>query len=152
MKSTGNSAPSLPEELATLSLAMQRFFLLSLTRDLDRASVSFSQFFLLAYLDQTRHLTMSKIAKQMGHTTAAATGLVDRLEGLGYVTREHSREDRRKVFCAITKKGSQLVQRVKDDLAAHLAELSTALSPEEQSAWIEIYRKLVQVYRLKHEA
>ncbi len=143
--------PSTSEELATLSLAMQRFFLLSLTRDLDRANVSFSQFFLLAHLDQTEHLTMSKIARQMGHTTAAATGLVDRLEGLGYVTRAHSREDRRKVFCAITKKGSQLVERVKLDLAEHLATLSEALTPEQQTAWIEIYRKLVEVYRLKHD-
>jgi len=39
---------------------------------------------------------MSGIALKMGHTTAAATGLVDRLEKLGYVQRSHALDDRRK--------------------------------------------------------
>jgi len=45
---------------------------------------------------------MTDIAKKMGHSTAAATGLVDRLEKLGFVERMHSAEDRRKVFVRIT--------------------------------------------------
>jgi predicted transcriptional regulator len=34
---------------------------------------------------------MTEIASRMGHTTAAATGLVDRLEKLGLVRRVHAR-------------------------------------------------------------
>ena len=48
---------------------------------------------------------MSAIAKKMGHTTAAASGLVARLENLGYVVRSVARDDRRKVMVCITPKG-----------------------------------------------
>ena len=51
------------------------------------ATFPFPQFFLLAFLDQKEVLTMSAIAQKMGHTTAAASGLVARLENLGYVVR-----------------------------------------------------------------
>ncbi len=133
-------------ELAGLSLALQRDFLLRLNHNLDKAGVSFSQFFLLAHLDSTEHLTMSRIARQMGHTTAAATGLVDRLEGLGYVLRAHSKEDRRKVFCTITPKGSALVEGVKAGLAGQISDILAELTPGEREIWLSVYRKLAVSY------
>ena len=66
---------------------MQRRFVLRLCKELAPGNVSFVQFFLLAFLDQKEVLTMSAIAKKMGHTTAAASGLVARLENLSYVVR-----------------------------------------------------------------
>ncbi|PYI74320.1 MAG: MarR family transcriptional regulator, partial [Verrucomicrobia bacterium] len=63
---------------------MQRCFVLHLCKELAPGNVSFPQFFLLTYLDRKEVLTMSAIAQKMGHTTAAASGLVDRLENLGY--------------------------------------------------------------------
>src|SRR5438270_12769998 len=71
------------ERLSHFVLEMQRCFLLRLCKELAPGNVSFVQFFLLAFLDQKEVLTMSAIAKKMGHTTAAASGLVARLENLG---------------------------------------------------------------------
>ena len=73
------------EELVEIVMRMQRKFLLSLSEELRHGSVSFPQYFLLGYLDKQEVITMSGIASKMGHTTAAATGLVDRLEKLDYV-------------------------------------------------------------------
>ncbi|HJX81797.1 MAG TPA: hypothetical protein VJ248_07185, partial [Candidatus Udaeobacter sp.] len=67
------------ERLSHFVLEMQRCFLLRLCKELAPGNVSFVQFFLLAFLDQKEVLTMSAIAKKMGHTTAAASGLVARL-------------------------------------------------------------------------
>ena len=75
------------ERLSHIIMEMQRCFLLHLCKELAPGNVSFSQYFLLAALDQKEVLTMSAIAQKMGHTTAAASGLVARLENLGYVTR-----------------------------------------------------------------
>ena len=75
------------ERLSHILMEMQRCFLLHLCKELAPGNVSFSQYFLLAALDQKEVLTMSAIAQKMGHTTAAASGLVARLENLGYVTR-----------------------------------------------------------------
>src|SRR5438132_1132489 len=92
---------------------MQRCFVLHLCKELAPGNVSFPQFFLLAYLDQKEVLTMTAIAQKMGHTTAAASGLVARLENLGMVVRSIAREDRRKVMVCITPKGSALVRRIR---------------------------------------
>src|SRR3989441_11687770 len=111
---------------------MQRCFMLHLCKELAPGNVSFSQFFLLAFLDQKEVLTMSAMRQKMGHTPAAASGLVDRLENLGYVVRSSAREDRRKVMVCITEKGSTLVRRIREEMVGNLMKVMTHLAPGEQ--------------------
>ena len=99
--------------LADFIMFTQRSFLLNLSKELNKGNVSFPQFFLLGYLANEDFLTMTDISKKMGHSTAAATGLVDRLEKLGYVQRMHAQDDRRKVMVQITRKGIDLVERIR---------------------------------------
>src|SRR6202035_937189 len=114
---------SAAEELAEIVMRMQRKFILSLSEELGHGSVSFPQYFLLGYLDKQDVITMSGIASKMGHTTAAATGLVDRLEKLGYVQRSHALDDRRKVMVKITQKGSGLVAEIRRDMVNKIVTL-----------------------------
>jgi DNA-binding MarR family transcriptional regulator len=130
------------ERLSHIVLEMQRCFMLHLCKELAPGNVSFPQFFLLTYLDQKEVLTMSAIAQKMGHTTAAASGLVARLENLGYVVRSSAREDRRKVMVCITPKGSTLVRRIREEMVGNLMKVLQHLSPEEQKAWLHIYSKI----------
>ena len=132
-------------ELADILLYLQRCFLTNLSCELAHGNVSFAQFFLLGALDRGEALTMSEIAARMRHTTAAATGLVDRLEALGYVARNHATDDRRKVFVRITPCGSTLVGRIKDDMIHNLNTTMSHLTPAEQRAWLEVYRKVHRV-------
>ena len=94
----------------------QRSCLLDLSNDLNKGKVSYAQFFLLGYLDDQDSLTMTDIAKKMGHSTAAATGLVDRLQKLGYVSRVHAEDDRRKILVRISDEGRALVQSLRKSL------------------------------------
>ena len=130
------------ERLSHLVLEMQRCFVLRLCKELAPGNVSFPQFFLLAYLDQKEVLTMSAIAQKMGHTTAAASGLVARLENLGMVVRSVARDDRRKVMVCITPKGSALVRRIREEIVSNLAKVLEYLQPDEQKAWLHIYKKI----------
>lgn len=130
------------ERLSHIVLEMQRCFVLHLCKELAPGNVSFPQFFLLAYLDQKEVLTMSAIAQKMGHTTAAASGLVARLENLGYVVRSVAREDRRKVMVCITPKGSALVRRIREEMVGNLMKLMGHLTPDEQKSWLHIYSKI----------
>jgi DNA-binding MarR family transcriptional regulator len=134
---------SAAEELAEIVMRTQRKFLLSLSEELRHGSVSFPQYFLLGYLDKQEVITMSGIASKMGHTTAAATGLVDRLEKLEYVQRSHASDDRRKVMVKITKKGSGLVAEIRRDMVDKIMKLLREhLTAEEGIAWLQIYRKI----------
>src|SRR5258708_33607204 len=91
------------QRLADIFIVLQRTFVMNLSTELGRGNVSFPQFLLLGFLDQEkRPMTMTETAKRMRHTTAAATGLVDRLVKLGLAKRQQDSADRRKVFVHIT--------------------------------------------------
>ena len=128
--------------LADFIMFTQRSFLLNLSKELNKGNVSFAQFFLLGYLANEKFLTMTDISKKMGHSTAAATGLVDRLEKLGYVERLHASEDRRKVMVQITPKGIDLVDRMREDITGSLVDLMSDLDKDEQAALLNSYGKL----------
>jgi len=116
--------------------------MLRLSEELSRGQVSFPQFFLLGHIASQESLSMSEIAEKMSHSTAAATGLVDRLENLDYVQRTHALNDRRKVMVKITDKGSALVDRIRQDIVSNLSQIMTLLPLEEQRAWLSIYEKI----------
>ena len=119
-----------PDRLADFIMFTQRSFLLDLSEELNKGNISYAQFFLLGYLAKEDYLTMTDISKKMGHSTAAATGLVDRLEKLGYVQRLHAAEDRRKVMVQITRKGLELVTRLRDVIASNISDAMTESNGE----------------------
>ena len=131
------------DRLADFVLFTQRSCILNLSNELNRGNISFPQFFLLAYLSSEDYLTMSDIAKKMGHSTAAATGLVDRLEKLGYVERIHAAEDRRKIMVRITNKGTELVAHMRKEIAANLADIMADMD-EEETETMEHARRAVR--------
>lgn len=131
------------ERLADIFTILQRSFMLTLSKELQRGDVSFPQYFILGFLGQKGELTMTEIAKKMGHTTAAATGLVDRLERLGHVAREHAAKDRRKILVKITPSGQKIVGEVRDDMVRSLLEIMEHLDPDERRTWVTIYEKII---------
>ncbi|BCU79208.1 MULTISPECIES: MarR family transcriptional regulator [Luteolibacter] len=122
------------DRLADFVLFTQRSCILNLSSELNKGNVSFPQFFLLTYLSSEEYLTMSDIAKKMGHSTAAATGLVDRLEKLAYVERVHAAEDRRKIMVRITAKGAELVSKMRKEIASDLAGILAGMDEDEAEA------------------
>lgn len=129
-------------KLADFILFSQREFLLNLSRELNRDNISFAQFFLLSYLSTSPELTMTDIARKMGHSTAAATGLVDRLEKLGYMERTHAIDDRRKVLVRITSRGLELVSRLRDELQNQVAAAMSETASPDAASFISSYRTL----------
>ena len=123
--------------LADFIMFTQRSFLLNLSKELNKGNVSYAQFFLLGYLAKEDYLTMTHISKKMGHSTAAATGLVDRLEKLGYVQRLHASDDRRKVMVQITRKGIDLVDKMREDIIENLIEVMAEMDSGVTSAVME---------------
>lgn len=129
-------------KLADFIMFTQRSLLLNLSKELNKGNVSFAQFFLLGHLANEDYLTMTDISKKMGHSTAAATGLVDRLEKLGYVQRLHASDDRRKVMVQITRKGIDLVERMREDIVGSVVDMMAGLDREEKNSILQTYGKL----------
>lgn len=128
--------------LADIILSLQRCFITRLSETLAAGEVSFVQFFLLTHISAHDSLSMTEIAEHMGHTTAAATGLVDRLERLDYASRAPAPNDRRKVLVRITPKGSAFVAQIRLDMTDNLSKVMRTLTFEEQHMWLQIYEKI----------
>ena len=128
--------------LADIIMVIQRRFMANLIGDLARGRVSFPQFFLLGHLCSMGPLGMSRIADLMNHSTPAATGLVQRLEKIGYVRRTPEKEDRRKVTVTATPKGIRLVEGIRLGMIENLEKVMDRLAPDEQRAWLDIYKKI----------
>lgn len=90
----------------------------SLMPFLDSLHLSFKQAMLLMQIPAIsgRELTMTNVSRMMGISTAAGTGMVDRLETLGHTFRFHSEQDRRKVMVCLTEKGATLTKEIKNIL------------------------------------
>ena len=136
-QTVGDAGPAHEAEaVADFIMFTQRSFLLDLSKSLNEGNVSYAQFFLLGYLANEQYLSMTDIAKKMAHSTAAATGLVDRLEKLGYVERVHAAHDRRKVMVQITEKGRELVGSLRGGIADSVADLMDNMDGSEREKLI----------------
>ncbi len=126
--------------LADFVLFSQRNCILRLSPELTQGKISFPQFFLLAYLAEEECLSMSSIARMMGHSTAAATGMVDKLQEMDYLKRFTAAADRRKIMVRITDKGRQLIERLHSNIARELANLKAR---EESSSELHQARAVI---------
>ncbi len=111
------------QKLADFILSTQRSCILRLSPELSKEKLSYPQFFLLAYLAEGEGLSMTNIAKMMGHSTAAATGMVDKLQELGYIHRSTAAADRRKILVHITESGLNIVAEMRNNLVDDIADM-----------------------------
>jgi DNA-binding MarR family transcriptional regulator len=92
-----------------------------------KAVLSAHQASVLDHLDEVEGTSLLDLAKHMGVTASTMSLTVDRLERGGYVTRERSKEDRRRVDLRLTASGARIKRQQKvlepELVAAMLARL-----------------------------
>lgn len=74
---------------------------------------------ILACLYEQNKMTMKDISEKIHRTRPTVTVLVDKLEKLGYVKREVSKEDNRYTYIVLTKKGldfKPVFEKISNDL------------------------------------
>ncbi|GGE35210.1 MarR family transcriptional regulator [Pullulanibacillus camelliae] len=97
---------------------------------------------ILLTLHGDKRATPSAIAKRLGITRASATSLIDWLEKRRLVIRNHSAQDRRKVFVSITEEGRTFVDKALPTYWSFCASILTDLEPEERQVFEKIVNKL----------
>lgn len=87
----------------------------------------------LATLEElSRHaIGPAALARHLSVSTAAATGIVDRLSGRGHVEREPDPDDRRRTQLRLTSSGSAEVRGHLQPMFSRLAELDASFAPDE---------------------
>lgn len=150
MKHTRMQTSAISEDearsLTDFIMFSQRNLILRLSPELTQGRISYPQFFLLAYLEEEECLSMSSIAHMMGHSTAAATGMVDKLEELGHLKRFNAAADRRKIMVRITQQGKDLVSRMRQNITRDLANIMA----QEDHAPVKKARRIISSKQVSH--
>jgi len=94
--------------------------------------VSVQELLALAHLGSGEDLGPSELAQFLQMTTGAMTGLVDRLEASGHLTRGPHPSDRRRVVLTLTEKADDDITQGSSPLATEIFDLAESLSDDER--------------------
>lgn len=83
-----------------------------------------------------------RLGERVQLSSATLTGIIDRLENLGFAERRASRTDRRAVLVCLTGEGREVVGEIKPLLADANRDFLAGLSPEDQTQLRGLLRKL----------
>jgi DNA-binding MarR family transcriptional regulator len=111
------------------------------------SGLSMTQLSALMHLYHRGACGVSDIGSHLAVSNAAASQMIDRLVGLGYLERSEDPDDRRVRQVTVTGKGRRLIE---DGVAARrrwMEELTTALSPQEQELIIDALTLLTDAAR-----
>lgn len=111
--------------------------------------ISIPQSVTLELLDFYKSLKMKDISRNLHVSLPAATGLIDRLHGMGMVKRTYDKKDRRVIYIALTPKGNQTIKKVKTQRRKMIENLFGKLTKKERLDYLRILRKLKEA--ITHE-
>ncbi|WP_239775962.1 MarR family transcriptional regulator [Mammaliicoccus sp. K-M42] len=123
----------------TITIFMNRF-----------KNVNISQIILLSKLKEDGPQKSSTIAKKIGYTPGAITGMTNKLIKEEYILRVPQEYDRRVTLISITDKGIKLLEEAQKQEEILRNDIYSTLNDEETEQLLKIQKKLLeQVDRLK---
>ena len=143
-----NKRPFFTRYSTSLWVRFLRFNLLSnkkLQDDLEKLGLTSPQFYVLATIGYAGQLPFSEIGEKMMVTVSNLTGIVDRLEEKGLVTRERDAHDRRVIRVRLTEKGSKLYKNTIPLFEKSIAQFFSPLDKPQQKELSSLLRKLIRV-------
>ncbi|MFJ8461664.1 MarR family winged helix-turn-helix transcriptional regulator [Lysinibacillus xylanilyticus] len=99
---------------------------------------------ILLTLHDERRATPSAIAERLGITRASATSMIDWLEKRNLVVRNHSKEDRRKIYVSLTEEGRTFVAKILPTYWSSCASNMIDLEPDERKVFEKLVNKLLK--------
>lgn len=115
------------------------------TNDLYKGKITLPQFLILDFLARENEPKMTALAHFMHVTTAAMTGIIDRLVRDGYVLRGHDSKDRRIVKIRLTAKGAELVKKVYKQRRQMIIDIFGRISEADRQDYLRILKQIKEV-------
>ena len=126
------------ERVGQIMPVMMREFFRQQSGEFYKLKITMPQFVVMEILSRQPDSKMSELAHFINVTTAAMTGIVDRLVRYGYIKRGNDPEDRRVVRVSLTPKGSKTVTSIVEDRKKHMGRIFGMISQEERREYLKI--------------
>lgn len=101
-----------------------------------------TQIFTIMTLTEKAPVRLSELSKRMNISAPTVTGIVDRLEKLGYVKRIPDGKDRRAINVGLTGKGKNIAKKLKATLKRKWKGLLIKLPKRDQEHYGRILRNI----------
>ncbi|MFH0763522.1 MAG: MarR family transcriptional regulator [Candidatus Omnitrophota bacterium] len=126
------------DRVSEIMPVIMREFFRQETNEFYKLKITLPQFVVLDMLKRQGESKMSDLARFINVTTAAMTGIVDRLVRDGYAKRAYDPGDRRIVKVTLTAKGAMSVKNMIDQRKVLTARIFSMISHEEREKYLEI--------------
>lgn len=103
------------------------------------------QVFMLHFIQQENHCSVSKLAEKMEVAPSAITVMLDRLENHGFVSRTRDQADRRVVVVELTDAGRETLKKVKEKRKQIMQDCLTQIDLKELTAIAQSLEKIASI-------
>lgn len=111
-------------------------------QEIYKGKVTFPQILILQQLISRDSLRMTDIADFMKVSTAAVTGIVDRMVKSGYVVRGFDQNDRRIIRIKATFKGVALMKRLNNDRRRMVMDIFSKVSGQDRQDYLRVLMRI----------
>ena len=111
-------------------------------KDLAKENLTVSQLDILVCLDRTKGLPLSEVADRLLVTGGNVTGIIDRLENAGLVTRQRDSKDRRIVWARLTEKGYGIYRQLMPRYIETMNRINSYLTSAERKELMRLLKKM----------
>ncbi len=116
---------------------------------LKEFGVTGPQLWLLKTIRQEGGTSVTELSQKMYLHISTVSGIIDRLEGKGYVTRKREEADRRVVMVHLTQAGKRIVDQAPEPSQGKLLYSLQNLSEKEVVEMYEALQKIVRLMELE---
>lgn len=113
--------------------------------ELYKENITLPQILVLQFLDNKEEAKMTDIAHFMKVSTAAMTGIVDRLVRYGYAVRTYEPQDRRIVKIKLTHKGNESIKKINRQRRQMVINIFGKLSEVDRQNYLRIIMQIKEV-------
>lgn len=118
---------------------------------LYKGKITLPQFLLLEFLHREGESKMTALAHFMNVTTAAMTGIVERLVRAGYVIRTYEAEDRRIIKVKLTAPGMDLVKKINQQRCQMVIKIFGKISEADRREYLRILMQIKDILSAKEK-
>jgi len=136
------SLPDFADRMNELMPVLMKEFAHMQPQEIYKGKVTMPQVLILQHLNIKDSVKMTDIARFMKVSTAAATGIVDRLVKSGYVDRVFDQRDRRIIRVQITPKGLALMKKVFSKRRKMVIEIFGRVSQRDRQDYLRVLMRI----------
>jgi len=136
---------SFADELNRILPSIHREMIRRQIDEVHKGRITFQQLLILEFLERGRDAKMSAVARFMDVSTAAATGIIERLVRESYVERVYDKKDRRVIRVQLTAKGSLIVKKASQQRRNMVIKIFQRISKADRRSYLRILKQVKDI-------